>query len=180
MNRLNQIPVGRTIGIDVDSVLFPINELVVLPYLRTFGYDMELEDIYAFDYGDPEIKRLAFECFKRTDLYDGYTPEDDAMMALEMLRQYNRVIAVSSPFAQHASSKWAYCQRSGFQHEDIVLCGDKSLVNMDALVDDRVDTALELGSRRVVIFDRPWNDDLLGFSRAFGWRQVIPALNAII
>jgi 5'(3')-deoxyribonucleotidase len=174
------VPGGFTIGIDVDSVLFPINELVVLPYLHSFGYSIELEDITAFDYGDPEIKRLAFECFMREDLYDGHRPSELARQVLARLREHNRVIAVSSPFASHAGSKWAYCMRAGFKHSDIVLCGDKTLVDMDALVDDKAETVLELGNRRAVVFDRPWNKTVRGIPRARGWSEVIPALRKVL
>jgi 5'(3')-deoxyribonucleotidase len=162
---------SAVIAFDVDSVLFPINELCVLPYLRdAHGILMTKDQITAFDYGNKTIQKWAYEVFRRSDLYDGHLPDPDALAVLTDLRKRHRVIAVSSPFRGHASSKWAFCQRFGFDHEDIVLCGDKTLVGFDLLVDDRPRTLMEVGSRRALVFDQPWNrGELLWFDRIHGW-----------
>lgn len=171
----------KIIAIDCDSVLFPINELVVLPLLsERLGRTVYKREITSWSYGEIEGgKEIAMEAFMRPNLYDAYdlsvTP--DAEEALRMLRdRYDRVIAVSTPFRAHASSKWTYLQRIGFKDEDIVLCGDKSLVAFDVLVDDRPDTARVLGPECVVVFDQPWNRDtdlcIPFYERAFGWEDV--------
>lgn len=170
----------RTVAIDCDSVLFPINELVILPMLTArLGRTVYKREITSWTYGDiPDGKEIAMEGFTRPNLYDGYdlsvTP--DAEDALAVLRSQYRVIAVSTPFRKHASSKWAYLQRIGFKDEDIVLCGDKDLVRFDVLVDDRPDTARAIGPLKVVVFDQPWNRDtdlsIPHFQRAFGWEDV--------
>ncbi len=167
-----------TIAIDVDSVLFPINELVILPLLSArLGREVSKDEITSWAYGEIEGgKEIAYEAFRRSSLYDPYdlsmTPH--ASKELGVLRKrYKRVLAVSSPFAGHATSKWRYIQRCGFEHNDIVLCGDKSLVDFDVLVDDRPDTALEMGPGRVVVFDQPWNRDVpLEYERAYNWADV--------
>lgn len=174
---------GRIIAIDVDSVLFPVNDLAVLPALHAAGFEVTKEDITAFDYAaclGREAKRIAFEQFARTDLYDGHETPYQVDTVLEQLRAYNRVIAVSSPFAQHASSKWSYCLRAGFEHDEIVLCGDKLLVDFDVLVDDRPETLLRLGNRRAVVFDQPWNRGVQGIPRARGWHEVLPAIEEVL
>lgn len=176
----------KIVGIDVDSVLFPIQELVVIPAWVDAGLGGCMQDIVAFDYkACPNLTKahedVAFDQFRRFDLYDGHRPTTEARDALKELRSLYRVVVVTSPFAEHATSKWAYCQRAGFDHKDIVLCGDKGLVGIDVLVDDRAETALQLGKDRVVVFDRPWNRDLYGsmqddrghpFARAYGWEDV--------
>lgn len=168
-----------TIAVDVDSVLFPINELVILPLLSArLGREVLKREITSWDYGDIDGgKEVAYEVFKRPNLYDGYdlrvTPGADVV--LDFLRfEYDRVIAVSTPFQQHASSKWAYIERCGFDFGDIFLTGDKASVKFDVLVDDAPHTAQLLGAGQVVIFDQPWNrgDELRFFHRAFGWGDV--------
>ena len=167
-----------TVAIDCDSVLFPINELVVLPLLESrLGREVRKQDITDWGYSEiPGGKQIAYEAFKRPNLYDGYTLKvmPGAEDALAVLRSQYRVIAVSSPFAQHAGSKWSFLQRCGFDHEDIVLCGDKGLVGLDALVDDAPSHALRVGRERCVVFDQPWNreDALSDFERAFSWEDV--------
>jgi len=174
----------KTIGIDVDSVLFPINEWVIIPAWARVGLPVKLEDITDFDYLKcltPEHKQIAFRQFMRSDLYDGFRPTEVAMAALTLLRERYRVIAVTSPFYQHAGSKWRFCQRAGFEHGDIILCGDKTLVNMDVLLDDRPKTLLALGPGKSMVFDRPWNRyQLYTHHRVYGWISVPAGLDHLL
>ena len=168
-----------TIALDVDSVLFPINEWIVLPEMRKTYPWITMGDITTFDWEKcvgSEAKKIAYSVYQRPDLYDGYELEPHIRTVVNQLRDtYDRVIAVSSPFQQHASSKWAYCQRAGFAHGDIVICGDKTLVKFDVLVDDRLSTCEAVGPDRAIIFDRPWNRAVSGdlsFERAYDWADV--------
>ena len=179
----------KTIAFDIDSVLFPVNELAVLPALSEhFGRTVSEDEITDFDYrkcwpNEPQAvanaaQRVAFEQFRRPDLYDGYKISDTQRDTLDVLRAAGyRVLAVSSPFREHASSKWAYCQRADFYHKDIVLCGDKSLVRFDLLIDDRPDTIRMIGPERSLVFDQPWNTRLpTRFGRVMGWELMLPSI----
>lgn len=165
------------IALDVDSVLVPINEIKVLPELRRHWPNLTMPDISAFSYKEclgAEVQEVAYSVFRRPDLYDDVVLTPEATDALALLRSvHDRVIAVTSPFAEHASSKWRMLQRIGFAHGDIVLCGDKGLIDFDVLVDDRAETCEELGNDRCIVFDRPWNRFAdLSFHRAYGWPDV--------
>jgi 5'(3')-deoxyribonucleotidase len=168
----------RTIAIDCDSVLFPINEVAVLPYMSAaLGREVSRNEITDWTYGAIEDGfKHAKVIFTRPNLYDGYdlSITEGAVDGLAALRAtYDRVIAVSAPFWQHASSKWAYLLRCGFHHDDIFLCADKASVRFDVLVDDAPHTCVEIGANRVVVFDQPWNRDLdLTYPRAYGWEDV--------
>lgn len=169
----------RTIALDVDSVLFPINELIVLPVLSgRLGRSVGKLEITSWSYGDiKDGKKTAYQVFRRPELYDLYNMEHlygGAEEVLGALRTHHRVIALSSPFASHATSKWRFLQRLGFAHEDIVLCGDKTLVGFDLLLDDAPHTCAAVGADRAVVFDQPWNHvpELRYFHRANHWQDV--------
>ena len=168
----------RTVALDVDSVLFPINELQVLPYMeQVLGYPVDKSEVTTWTFGDiPRGRELALAVFTRPDLYDGFTVKHTPGLAdaLALLRSQYRVLAVSAPFAEHATSKWHYLRRLGFTDDRIVLTGDKGLVDFDVLVDDKPLTAEVLGPSRVVVFDQPWNrvDDLQLHHRAYNWDDV--------
>lgn len=170
--------VNGIVAVDCDSVLFPINELVVLPLLRErLGREVQKQEITSWDYVEIEgAKKIAYEAFKRPNLYDAYdlSVMPGAVDGLAVLRSQYRVIAVSSPFAEHATSKWSFLRRCGFKHEDVVLCGDKRLVQFDVLLDDAPMHLLDVGSAHAVVFDQPWNrvDELDSFERAYGWEDV--------
>ncbi len=164
----------KIIALDLDSTLFPINEWLVLPTLRANGFpDVTIDDVTAFDWEEclgRRAKAVAFDVYNDPNLYDGLNLPAEAQQLLSDLRnRYDRVIVVTSPFPQHAGSKWNLCVRSGFAHKDIFMCGDKAMVNFDVLLDDRAETCAKIGPRRAVVFDRPWNQKLSPyFTRAFG------------
>jgi len=168
------------IAIDCDSVLFPINELVILPLLESrLGRPVSKQEITDWDYSAiPGAKEIAYEAFKRPNLYDQYrlgAVNPDARDGLAILREtYERVIAISSPMTDHASSKWRFLKRCGFAHTDIVLCGDKRLVDFDVLLDDGPQYCLDFSRDHVVVFDQPWNrlDELQDYERAYSWEDV--------
>jgi 5'(3')-deoxyribonucleotidase len=168
----------KTLALDVDSVLFPINELVVLPLMSArLGRTVAKSEITDWDYSAiPGGKEIAYSAFRRPSLYDPYTTSDTPGLgpALKRLRAMFRVIAVSSPFAGHATSKWRYLQRLGFDHADIVLTGDKRLVGFDLLVDDAPKYLLDLSPERALVFDQPWNgvEELVEYERAYGWEDL--------
>ena len=179
---------SKLIAIDCDSVLFPLNELAVLPVLSDhFNREVRKDEITDWHYTElgREARNLAFEQFRRPDLYDGYRLEKimpGAAKVLADLREYHRVIAVSSPVEEHACSKWRFLRRCGFSHQDIVLTGDKRLVDFDVLLDDGPTYCLDIGPAHALVFDQPWNraDELQDFVRAYGWDDVPRKLDRLL
>lgn len=165
------------IGIDVDGVLAPIHKKIDEVW-KAAGLTCRHEpDVTDFNYSvcvGETAKELAYDVFRWEDLYDDMSPDVGAKRALAHFRENHRVVAVTSPFAQHASSKWSYCQRAGFAHSDIFLCGDKHfLTQLDVLVDDKAETLIEAPFKGI-LFDQPWNRWLRGHPRrAKGWGDVM-------
>jgi 5'(3')-deoxyribonucleotidase len=165
------------IGIDVDGVLAPIH-LLIDELWAEHGLDIAHEpDVTDFDYElcvGKKAKELAYGVFRRRQLYDNMNPDLGAVEALNLFREDHRVIAVTTPFAEHASSKWSFCQRAGFAHNDIFLCGDKHfLTQLDVLVDDKAETLIEAPFAGI-LFDQPWNRWLRHHPRrARGWGDVM-------
>ena len=165
------------VGIDVDSVLFPINEKVILPAFERAGIPALMEDITDFDYAKcltEGHKQIAMAYFAQHDLYDDFDISPLVRDELAVLRSQYRVLAVSNPFYEHAGSKWDFCYRAGFDHENIVLLADKALLKLDVLVDDRPRTCQDVGAARAVVFDQPWNrgQAMGGYTRAYGWSDL--------
>ena len=164
------------LALDIDSVMFPINEELILPALRRAGMPYEMKDITDFDYRKclgQFARDVAYNQFKRHDLYDYSVLQAPVRTALKLLRAEYTVLAVSSPFQQHASSKWDFMRREGFSDQEIVLCGNKALVDVDLLIDDRPNTCRMVGHSRCVVFDQPWNQNVSEyFERVYNWEDV--------
>jgi len=165
-----------TIALDMDGCLADFNPLVV-DALREAGYELEYDDIKTFRYGDtlgPEANEIAWDVIRRVDLYDSIEPEPGAKDAVAKLREFADVVALSSPVEDHARSKMEWLLRFGFGRSEIILASNKDLAGAGCslLVDDAIHN-IESWSRRVVVFDRPWNRHLKGeYPRATRWDEV--------
>jgi 5'(3')-deoxyribonucleotidase len=176
-------PPSAVIAIDVDSVMFPVNELVVLPALRHQGWDYQLADLTTFGYEyclGSAAARQAYACLRSPTLYDGWGLTNAEDSTVRRLREMGRVIAVSTPMVQHIASKWAYCERAGFAPGDIVLTGDKGLVTFDVLIDDRPDTIMSLPEEQTIVFDRPWNREVQGRMRVHKFTDIPEAVEMLL
>lgn len=153
-----------TVAVDCDGVLVAVHTLIDEVWRANglpFQHDPHVTD---FDYAKcvgSRGKLHAYNVFRRPDLYDCPTLplEPGARAGLEALRaaQY-KVIAVSSPFAEHAGSKWSLLRRLGFEHDEIFLAGDKQSVRWDVLIDDKAETVVETPPvRKALLYDQPWN-----------------------
>lgn len=88
---------------------------------------------------------------------------EGALGFVEELRKRGRVVAVTSPFktSRHWRDERAHAlmRDFGFAGDDIVLASDKTLINVDVLIDDAEHNVKDFVStgRPAVLIDRPWN-----------------------
>ncbi len=170
----------KIVGIDIDGVLAAVHEKIDREWINhglTCRHDPDVTD---FDYAKcvgKEAKKIAYEVFRRPNLYDNMNPEPEALQVLNGLRHRFKVVCVSAPFVEHAESKWRFAQRCGFEVGEIFLCHDKHLVRLDALVDDKAETLVEPPFKGV-LFDQPWNRWLRHPRRAETWADVDRILRA--
>jgi len=164
-----------TIGVDVDGVMANVHEKIDREWMLHNLRISHASDVVDFDYAKcvgEEAKKIAYEVFRRPRLYDNMNLSVPAQEVLKALRSEARVVAVTSPFAEHAESKIQFCQRAGFDFHDIFLCHDKHLLRLDVLVDDKAETLIE-PPYPGVLFDQPWNRWLKHPRRALGWSGVL-------
>lgn len=91
----------------------------------------------------------------KADFYPG------AASFIEYLATNNRVVFVTTPWPgldhwveARMSLLQPYLSRRKF---DIVFCADKSLVNGDWLIDDKVENVTSVGEKGI-LFSQPWNE----------------------
>lgn len=165
----------KIIGVDVDGVLANVHEKIDVEWERAGLECRHAADVTDFDYAKcvgKEAKEIAYAVFRRPDLYDDMNAAGEAKAVLGDLHDMGRVVAVTSPFAEHAESKIRFCRRAGFSFDNIFLCHDKHLLKLDVLIDDRAETLIEPPFAGV-LFDQPWNRWLRHPRRARGWHDVL-------
>lgn len=151
--------------LDVDGVLTDHSSLFMAKVNRRFGTSYTYEQIQDWEYSHMEKTHKKFvyseECWNDRFLYDLHSLDDDQIATIDWMREVGlRVCACTSPMSGHIRSKYQFLQRY-FDHKDIYICGDKTLVRGDLLVDDGPHN-LEAFPGATIIFDRPWNQGIPG------------------
>jgi|SRR3989344_1272558 len=147
--------------VDVDGVLVEHNRRFLEILNQTIGTTYGYEHLTTFDYHDclpPEHADILLHMWQGETLYDGWPPEPGAMEAVEEMRRFARVIALSSPMLGHIASKYRWLLEWGFGRKDIFFATDKSLARGAVLIDDRTKNLLDFEGVKIC-FPRPWNWD---------------------
>lgn len=174
----------RIVYVDVDGVLVNPNRHFLDELNRAIGTTYEYKDITAFNYYDcfpREHADILMRMWGSATLYDGWPPEPGAMEAVEEIRTFARVVAISSLTEGHADSKYSWLLGKGFDRKDIFLATDKSLVRGAVLIDDRIENLMGFDGEGIC-FPQPWNTswDTANGLRTDNWDEIVTAVRAII
>lgn len=152
---MSSVPV---ILLDVDGVLVDKTHEHLAAINARFGTSFTYKDVtdWNYSYMTPEQIRYQNELWDSPTLYDNEELSLAYLATLSELRKMGRVIACTSPFVGHASSKYRFLRRCGFSMRDIIMAKDKNLVFGDLLIDDGAHNIEEFHSRAILV-DRPWN-----------------------
>ena len=139
--------------IDLDGVMLQNYEEV----LASVG--VRYEDMIDYD-----LSNLTYD--QRSGIRDRWDETDyntkslsqEVLIALEEMRKWARVIALSTPMPGHAGSKYRFLCRY-FNWKDVILAGDKSMVSGDLIVEDKPSTLVNFHSH-VIAYRHPYNDHL--------------------
>lgn len=178
------------IAVDVDNVLNNLNECTVEWFNELFlpQEPIRLEDITSYN---------LFEClsydqaehyirlWNERDLWRSLTPPRDAVFAMEELcRDYDVYIVTAS---QPQTFLWKYewlLNWFPFIDPDRICCvQDKSLLDVDVIIDDCVEQLKSKVGWTRICFDYPWNrdvhDEVYGIHRAKDWDDILEILFCI-
>lgn len=171
--------------VDVDGVLTEHNRTFLNQLNKIAGTRYRYEDITSFIYHEcfpEEHADMMLKMWHSETMYDMWPPEPGAIEAVEAMRSFARIIALSSPMAGHLNSKYQWLLEHGFSRENIFFATDKSLARGAVLIDDRVENLLDFQGTRIC-FPRPWNtywDTSLGI-RTANWDEIVEeARNALM
>ena len=152
------------IGIDCDDVINNLVEVWIEKYNLDYNDNIKIEDIKTWDIGDYTKAGKDFykylgdgETFKNLSIKDG------AAEVIEKLCENNEVYIVTA----NASYNTGVCDDKVnfikkfmpfFQIKNIIFINNKSLLDLDVLIDDGLHNFEGFKGRKIV-FDRPWNRD---------------------
>ena len=160
LSELNVKPI-RVI-IDVDDVLYPLNELVC-KQLQLEEIKVRYNDIADFKLSnfEADIRARMLELYADTAILESSKPYPGALETLEHLTSMGcEIIIATNPtlaFAERRKEKLIADFGSIIRPANIMFGGRKDLLQADFIVDDSVDNLMASVAERKILVTRPWN-----------------------
>lgn len=177
------------IAIDFDSTLFPTMERVLEIYNKRHDVNIELSQITVYSLYDSfpvDAADELIELFVEKDVYNNLLPYKGAIRAIKTLveRGHEIYIATSSDIRNMEWKEQLLQKHFPFIPKDnLIRIHDKALLNVDVLVEDKIENLTRTFADRIC-FDQPWNRDdekdyVYSISRIHNWGEIINIINTI-
>ena len=177
------------IAIDFDETLFPTLDKVVELYNKRHGANIELEQITAYNLHDSlptEVADELLELFVEKDAYSSLQPYRGAIRAVKSLvEQGHEIYVATSTDVRNMEWKEQLLQKHFpfIPKKSLIRIYDKALLNVDVMIDDKLDNLTQTFAERVC-FSQPWNQDadtdyVYGIYRIHHWGEINNIINTI-
>jgi 5'(3')-deoxyribonucleotidase len=173
----------KTIAVDMDNVLVDIEQHFIDWYEKDFGVRISKDKLI----GIPEIEAFpnqeAVKQFLYTPGFFRSAPVmEGAIAAMDILLNKFEVYIVSAAmeFPQSLSEKveWLNEYFPSIHWKNIVLCGDKSIIHCDYLIDDYIKN-LDPFKGQPLLFSAGHNANHTHHKRLNNWNEVLDYFNSI-
>ena len=177
------------ICVDIDDILCDLVQTGVRLYNSKAGTNIALSDITSFNLRECMSNTDAdgvLAIFNGVEIYDHLKPIPDSQWGLETLfKQGHHVfLATATPYKSFASKvEWVCKNFSCVAPEDIICIQNKSVLNCDIMVDDKLDNLTKNLCERIAL-DYPWNRNkdkefVYDIIRAHSWKDIVNIINKI-
>lgn len=179
----------KKIAIDFDGTLFPTLEKVLEIYNKKHNTKIELSQITAYNLYDTlpaEIADELIELFVDKDVYSYLQPYKGAIRAVKtMVEQGHEIYVATSTDVRNMEWKEELLQKyfPFIPKDNLIRIHHKSLLNIDVLVEDKLDNLKSTFADRVC-FNQPWNIDanadyVYSIYRIHHWSEITNIINNI-
>lgn len=179
----------KRIAIDFDETLFPTLEKVVEAYNKRHGTNIELVQITTYNLHDSlptDVADELLDLFVEKSVYDSLQPYKGAVRAVKaFVEQGHEVYVATSTDVRNMEWKEELLQKyfPFIPKKNLIRIYNKSLLNVDVLVDDKLDNLKSTFADRIC-FNQPWNQDkdadyVYSISRIHHWGEINNVINTI-
>ena len=177
------------ICVDIDGVLNNLMEKTLELYNTRNNKNIQISDIKTYDFYEclpQEDARGIIELFKNKELWDSLTPMPGSQNALKQLMNNGHQIYLATA-TDIINFEWKCNWVTNFYPfiptDNIIRIMNKSLLNVDVLIDDCLDNLITNYAYRVCI-DHPWNrstskDYAYNIKRAHNWNDIVNIIKNI-
>lgn len=177
------------IAIDFDSTLFPTMERVIELYNKKHGTPFELSQITTYNLHESlptEVADELLELFVDKSIYDCLQPYKGAVRSIKTLvEQGHEVYIATSTDVRNMEWKEELLQKHFpfIPKKNLIRIHNKALLNVDVLVEDKMDNLTQTFADRVC-FNQPWNIDegkdfAYSIYRIHNWGEIINVIQNI-
>lgn len=166
----------------MDCVLNNLNEEWIKRYNKMYCDKLTLEDIKCWDmdkYVKPECGRAIYDILMDISMFRDLIPIEGSIEYTEKLSQEHDLYIITATHHSNVAAKVEWLQEY-FPHisvKNFITCYDKSLVNVDLLIDDGGHN-IESFPNRTIVLDYAWNRYLdRSYPRAYTWKDVYNIVN---
>jgi 5'-nucleotidase len=181
----NRRPGELALAIDMDEVLADTLGWQLYLYNQRFGTCVLPDDLDGVDLIDivpAEHKHWAAEIFNEPGFFADIPPMPGALEAMERLCQSHRVFIASAatefPGSFREKMDWLARYLPQIPVPRIVFCGEKSVLDVDCLLDDTTSHFANLNGKPL-LFDAPHNRKETRYERVSSWNEVEAAIAAL-
>ena len=166
------------VALDVDNVIIDLATSWLNLYNRDFDDDLTKCEILSYNIVDfvKATKEQMWSYLRSGEAYTLAKPEDHANEAVEFLRKFARVIFVTVEDFKDVKKNWLFDWGFLVRDEDYVVAADKSLINSQLLIDDKIGNLIN--HHNGYLFVQPWNQYEMWRRRIHGWKDFLKANNA--
>ncbi len=177
------------IAIDFDSTLFPTLEKVLETYNKRHDTNIEMSQITTYSLYeclDNSIADELISLFVDKNAYNNLQPYKGSIKAIKTLADKGHEIYVATASdIRNMEWKEKLLQRyfPFIPKENLIRIHNKKLLNVDVLIEDKLDNLIQTFAERVC-FDQPWNQDkeadyIYSIYRIHHWGEINNIINEI-
>ncbi|WP_219921451.1 5'(3')-deoxyribonucleotidase [Rufibacter sp. XAAS-G3-1] len=173
----------KKIAIDMDEVMAdPIAKFIKL-YNQDCALELTLEALHGkeiYEVVPPEHSRKTWEYLNAEGFFRDLEVIPDSQEVIKALMERYEVFIVSAgmEFRNSLIDKFDWLQDHFpfISWRNYVLCGDKSIIGADIMIDDRPRNLITFSGERKLLFTSPHNVNIMEFERVSTWREVAEKL----
>ena len=164
------------IGVDVDDVTANLVDAWLHVYNEEYNDGVSQQDIKSWAISEHvKCGQNIYKYLRYPELYNIVQPVEKAKWGIDCLREMNfRIVFItaSTPEQSGRKYKWLLDYWMIQDKKDYVEAMDKSLINVDYLIDDNPENVVGT-SGHGIIFTKEWNKELMGYPRVDGWEEIV-------
>lgn len=169
----------KVIAIDQDQVLADLLSGWLDKYNQLYNDDLKPDDIKSWrlsDYVKDNCGNYVYKLLEDYDLFRNLPVIEHSQYVVERLNYrhdvYITTSATSIKGSLAAKVEWINEHFPFIPDSNIVLCGDKSIIHADIMIDDGIHNLRKFKGERKLLFDAPHNRNNNEFERVNNWLEI--------